>query len=373
MEYGTYLYGEGKQTLSKATMELKEEGCRAIGEEGRVSEEGFEDNDCVDIARECAQRGGSDSSEHRRAGRVLSLAVAQERMLASGENVVVSEGEDEEGRWVGPVQVIGKGCRGTWIDGRRHRLHVAESAIRAKRRREAIEEEEGDKESETSVLVKDGSHGEVRRWEALGSDNENELEWEELEYEEGSSEKGAQTDGRKYVYNKKEVTDRVHRMDKVVRVGFDVDDADVILRSKCTLGNLVKLNVTLDDFHKDTVRVTVFRTALEYSGIEVWFYEHTTLIDTENCKRYPRIANHDGQYVVVALLVGLTEEQIVPVLHSRSTEVGKDVVKDYMTTPKFFHYLEDGKGVLSAEERINRTRQEAARWRWKANKLELRL
>ena len=34
--------------------------------------------------------------------------------------------------------------------------------------------------------------------------------------------------------------------------------------------------------------------------------------------------------------------QIVLALHPRSTKVGEDVVKDYMITPEFFHYLEDG-------------------------------
>ena len=77
------------------------------------------------------------------------------------------------------------------------------------------------------------------------------------------------TDGRKYDRTKKEVTHRAHRMDRVVRVSFDVVDADVVLRSRCTLGNLVRLNATLDDFHKDVVRGTVFGATLEYGGMEM--------------------------------------------------------------------------------------------------------
>jgi len=48
-----------------------------------------------------------------------------------------------------------------------------------------------------------------------------------------------------------------------------MDDADVILRSKCTLSNFVRLNGPLDDFHKDTIKDTVFRVTLEYSGLEM--------------------------------------------------------------------------------------------------------
>lgn len=84
------------------------------------------------------------------------------------------------------------------------------------------------------------------------------------------------TDGGKYDRTKKEVIHRAHRMDRVVRVGFDVVDADVVLRSRGTLGSLVKLNAMLDDFHKDAVRGTVFRTTLECGGIEM--DRHLTLV-----------------------------------------------------------------------------------------------
>jgi len=86
---------------------------------------------------------------------------------------------------------------------------------------------------------------------------------------EGPSEEGAQTDGRKYDRNKKEVSGCTNRMDRMVSVGFNVDDADVLLRSKYMLGNLIKLHVTLDDLHKDMVKFTVFRAALEYGVIEM--------------------------------------------------------------------------------------------------------
>ncbi|KAJ8435008.1 hypothetical protein Cgig2_013496 [Carnegiea gigantea] len=65
--------------------------------------------------------------------------------------------------------------------------------------------------------------------------------------------------------------------------------------------------------------------------------------------------------------------QIIPMLHPRPTEVGEDVVKDYKTTPEFFHYLEDGEGVLSTEEWNNCARQEAMRRRQKSMEWELTL
>ena len=48
-----------------------------------------------------------------------------------------------------------------------------------------------------------------------------------------------------------------------------MDDTDVILKSRCTLRSLLGLNNTLDEFHKDAVRGTVFRPALEYGGLEM--------------------------------------------------------------------------------------------------------
>jgi len=58
---------------------------------------------------------------------------------------------------------------------------------------------------------------------------------------------------------RKKVVARVRVIDKVVGVEFDVVDIDVILRSCCTLGSLVGLNKTLDEFHKDTVKGITFR------------------------------------------------------------------------------------------------------------------
>ncbi|KAJ8423154.1 hypothetical protein Cgig2_011559 [Carnegiea gigantea] len=227
---------------------------------------------------------------------------------------------------------------------------VRRQQAREKRKRA---EGSGRRKSLGNDVTKPGRRGddidvEAKRREALDSDKENESEWEASEYEERSSEKGAQTYGRKYSRTKKKVIHRAHGMDRVVRVGFDVDDADVILR---------------------------------YG-----------FMSTRHCLIRKTINNIRG------LLVGEKYITIVPVLHPQPTEVGDDVVKDYMTTPEFFYYLEDGEitmlyhnyhshlnllvsevavhwcqGVLSAEERINRARQDVERWRYKAKELQLRL
>lgn len=181
--------------------------------------------------------------------------------------MVTSDVEEEEGRRVGLAQVIGEGCRESWTKRGRHRQYAEDSTKRGKRHREAVEEEEDDEESHTSVSVEDKSNVEAKRWEALGSDEENEPESETLEYEEG-----VQIDCRKHNYTKKNVTHHVHIMDRVVRVGFDVDDADVILRTRCTLGSSVRLNATLDHFHKDAVKGTMFRALWNMVG---WRWTNT--------------------------------------------------------------------------------------------------
>ncbi|KAJ8423069.1 hypothetical protein Cgig2_009338 [Carnegiea gigantea] len=117
-------------------------------------------------------------------------------------------------------------------------------------------------------------------------------------------------------------------MDRVVRVGFDVVDADVVLRSRYTLGSLVRLNVTLDDFHKDAVRGTMFTTTLEYGGMEMDL--HLTLVLVKcwvpRWKAFRLVGRHVPFSVFdVALMTGL------PALGTRieldrlevSTEMGR--------------------------------------------------
>jgi len=58
-------------------------------------------------------------------------------------------------------------------------------------------------------------------------------------------------------------------------VVYDLDDVDVILRFRCKSGTLVRLNDTLNDFHKNTIRATVFSLALEYDGLKM--NQHLTL------------------------------------------------------------------------------------------------
>jgi len=52
-----------------------------------------------------------------------------------------------------------------------------------------------------------------------------------------------------------------------------MDDAGVILRSRCMLGSSVRLNDTLNKFHKDGVRGTLSRP------IGVWWLENGPTID----------------------------------------------------------------------------------------------
>ena len=42
-------------------------------------------------------------------------------------------------------------------------------------------------------------------------------------------------------------------------MGFDVDDEDVILKSRCIPRSLLGVNGTLDEFYKYVTRLTVFR------------------------------------------------------------------------------------------------------------------
>jgi len=59
----------------------------------------------------------------------------------------------------------------------------------------------------------------------------------------------------------------VHVIERVVKVGFDAEDVNLILRSRCTLGILVRLNGTLDNLHKDAITGTVLSATLEYSEL----------------------------------------------------------------------------------------------------------
>ncbi|KAJ8422075.1 hypothetical protein Cgig2_017480 [Carnegiea gigantea] len=270
------LYEDKADTIWLQLIEEKEEECWAVGEERKVSKERLEEEDGANITGESAEYGGGSvvkDGESQKGDRTSSRTKSKR---VCGKEVLNKKGD----RWQevrekrkraegsGRRKSLGKDVMEPEQRGGQCRLHAAESTMRAKHHR-------GDEESQTSVSIKDASDVEARRWEALGSDEENESEWEVLEYEEGSSEEGVQTDGRKYVRTKKEVTHHLHGMDRVVRVAFDVDDANVILRSRCMLGSLVKLNVTLDDFHKDAVRGTMFRAALEYGGMEM--DQHLTL------------------------------------------------------------------------------------------------
>jgi len=150
---------------------------------------------------------------------------------------------------------------------------LKESAKRGKRRGKSVEEK-GEEESATLISVEDESNVEEKLWEVLGTDEENVSEREA--FEEGPSEKGARTDASKHNRRKNKVAARVHVISRVMRVAFGVEDADVILRSRCTLDSLVRLNDPFDDFHRDATRGIIFRATLEYGGMQM--NHHLTLV-----------------------------------------------------------------------------------------------
>ncbi|KAJ8447213.1 LOW QUALITY PROTEIN: hypothetical protein Cgig2_030444 [Carnegiea gigantea] len=81
--------------------------------------------------------------------------------------------------------------------------------------------------------------------------------------------------------------------------------------------------------------------------IQVCFYEHTTQFDAFEKRTFPQIVSwsdgyYRGWYDGFELVAGITENEIIPVMHLRAEEVEKPIVRDFIDVNDFRYYVEDG-------------------------------
>ncbi|KAJ8419895.1 hypothetical protein Cgig2_005534 [Carnegiea gigantea] len=91
----------------------------------------------------------------------------------------------------------------------------------------------------------------------------------------------------------------------------------------------------------------------------VWFYVHTTRFHAFEKRTFSQIAtwfevDHGGQYDAFELVTGITEDDIIPVLHLQAEEIDEPIVRDFIDTEDFRYYVEDEEAVLSFEEQLTR-------------------
>ncbi|KAJ8422095.1 hypothetical protein Cgig2_000597 [Carnegiea gigantea] len=93
--------------------------------------------------------------------------------------------------------------------------------------------------------------------------------------------------------------------------------------------------------------------------IQVWFYEHTIQFDAFEKRTFLWIASwskvyYGSRYNAFELVAGITENEIIPVLHPPLEKMEEPIVRESTDTDDFRYYVEDEEAVLSFEERLRR-------------------
>ncbi|KAJ8419627.1 hypothetical protein Cgig2_000568 [Carnegiea gigantea] len=105
--------------------------------------------------------------------------------------------------------------------------------------------------------------------------------------------------------------------------------------------------------------------------------QHPTRFSTQDRKRYPCIASwgrvdHGRRYDTTELVQDIKEEEVIPIMYPRDTKLVHPTVTQFMVTDEFGHYVDDGEGWLSVDERLRRAK-DAYFLREQVGKLERRL